>query len=268
MSGSEGIADEFLEIASEQRLGILLNLNREKSNLSGMAKLLDATAAEIHRNLGRLQKSGFIKKNPDGNYELTLYGKTVCAQIPTLEFMSKNKKYFESHDFTDLPPKYIQRIGALAGSEMVVGYVKVMEKCEDMYKNSRQYICNVLIEIPYNEKLLEVLESKLKQKVKITSIFSENAVISKERRELLSKFDFAKHIKAGTLERKMKKDVRISIVLNEKEAGVSFPTSAGDPDMSKMFYSSAEPFHEWCLDLFNESWKNSTAFQETKLMKC
>jgi predicted transcriptional regulator len=264
----EGIADEFLEIASEQRLNILLSLSKEKTNLSSMAKRLNATAAEIHRNLGRLQKSEFIKKGPDGNYELTLYGKTICTQIPTLEFMSKNKKYFETHDFSDLPPKYIQRIGALAESELVIGYIKVMEKCEDMYNNAKDYICNILIEIPYNEKLLEILESKLKQKTKISSIFSETAVISKERQQMLSKFDFAKHIKAGTLERKMKKDVKIALVINESEAGVSFPISTGEPDMSKMFYSSSEPFHEWCLDFFSESWKNSTTFQEAKLMKC
>ena len=37
-----------------------------------MARRLDATAAEVHRNFGRLQKAGFVKKDPNGNYELTL----------------------------------------------------------------------------------------------------------------------------------------------------------------------------------------------------
>ncbi|MFY9301088.1 MAG: helix-turn-helix domain-containing protein [Candidatus Nitrosotenuis sp.] len=265
MTNSEDISNEFLEVASEQRLSILLNLSKEKMNLSGMARRLDATAAELHRNFGRLQKAGLVRKNPDGNYELTLYGKTVCAQIPTLEFMSKNKKYFEAHDFAGLAPKYIQRIGALTESDLISGYVKVMEQWENIYKNAKEYILNILIEIPYNEKLLGTLESKLKQRVRISSIFSDTAVISKERQELLSKFDFTKHVKAGTLERKMQKNAKIAVVLNEKEAGVSFPASGGEPDMSKMFYSSAEPFHEWCLDLFNESWKNSSAFQEAKL---
>lgn len=265
MTSSEEIANEFLEVSSEQRVSMLLNLAKEKHNLSGMAKRLDATAAEIHRNFGRLQKAGLIKKDTDGNYELTLYGKTICAQIPTFVFMSKNKKYFENHDFSDLPQKYIQRIGALADSEIITGYVKVMEKWESIYKNSTDYICNILIEIPYNEKILQVLEDKLKHKTKISSIFSESAIISKERQDLLSKFDFAKYVKDGILERKMRKDVKIALVLNEKEAGLSFPSDKGEPDMSKMFYSSAESFHEWCLDYFDESWKTATAFQETKL---
>jgi predicted transcriptional regulator len=265
VSNAEEIANEFLEVASEQRLSILLNLSKEKMNLSGMARRLDATAAELHRNFGRLQKAGLVIKDPDGNYGLTLYGKTVCAQIPTIEFMSKNKKYFEAHDFSGLATKYIQRIGALAGSDLISGYVKVMEQWENIYKNAEEHIRNILIEIPYNEKLLGTLESKLKQRVKISSIFSDIAVISKERQDLLSKFDFAKYIRGGTLERKMQKGAKIAIVLNEKEAGISFPTSNGEPDMSKMFYGTSESFQEWCLDLFNESWKNSSAFQEAKI---
>jgi predicted transcriptional regulator len=62
------------------------------------------------------------------------------------------------------------------------------------------------------------------------------------------------------------KDVKIAMVLNENEAGLSFPTNEGEPDMSKMLYSSENSFHEWCLDFFNECWKNSTAFQESKII--
>ena len=264
---TEDIAGEFMEMASEQRLSVLLSLAKEKSNLSSMAKRLDATAAELHRNFGRLQKAGLVKKDQDGHYELTLYGKTICSQIPTLEFMSKNKKYFENHNFSGLPPKYVQRIGGLAESELITGYVKVIERWESIYKNAKEYIYNILIEIPYNEKLLQTLESKLTSKIRIASIFSEAAIISKERQELLAKFDFSKFVKDGTLERRMKKDVKIALVLNEKESGLSFPTDKGEPDMSKMFYSSSEQFHEWCLDFFNDSWKDATSFQETKLMK-
>jgi predicted transcriptional regulator len=197
------VASEFLEVASEQRSSILLNLTKEKSNLSKMAKLVDASAAEVHRNFNRLQKSGLIKKGVDGNYDLTQYGRILCAQIPALEFMSKNLKYFENHNFLDLPFKYIQRIGALADSELITGYVKVTEKCEEIYNNANEYICNILVEIPYNDRLLQILESKLQHKAHIASIFSENAIISKDRKELLTKFNFTKFINDGTLERRM-----------------------------------------------------------------
>jgi predicted transcriptional regulator len=263
---SEIIAPELLEISSEQRLNIVLSLNVEKSNLSNMARHLDSTAAEVHRNFSRLQKAGFVKKGPDGNYELTMYGKIICAQIPTFSFMIKNKKYFETHDIMGIPTKYIQRVGALADSKLITGYVKVMEEWENIYKNSREYICNILIEIPYNESLLKILENKLENKTKIASVFSDEVVVSKERRDLLNRFNFSKFVKNGTLERKMTKDVKIAMVLNENEAGLSFPTNAGESDMSKMLYSSDKLFHEWCFDFFNETWKNATAFQESKII--
>lgn len=255
----------MLEISSEQRLNIIRRLNVEKSNLSNMARQLDATVAEVHRNFGRLQKVGFVKKDAGGNYELTLYGKIVCIQIPMFSFMIKNRKYFEVHDLTVLPVKYIQRIGALSDSKVITGCVKVMEEWENIYKNAKEYICNILIEIPYNENLLKILESKLENKVKILSIFSETVIVSKERQELLSKFNFSKFVKNGTLEKKMIKIIKIAMVLNENEAGISFPTNEGEPDMSKMLYSTEKSFHEWCLDFFNECWKNSTAFQESKI---
>jgi hypothetical protein len=65
----------------------------------------------------------------------------------------------------------------------------------------------------------------------------------------------------------MKKNIKIAVVLNEMEAGVSFPTSDGEPDLSKMFYSSDSLFHEWCFDFFTDTWKTGTSFQETKLMQ-
>lgn len=267
VSGPETIADEFLELASEQRLSTLFLLNKEKINLASIARRLDATPPELHRNLGRMQKAGLIKKDTDGNYDLTLYGKTTCAQMSTFVFMLKNKKYFESHDFDDLNIKYIQRIGALADSELITGYVKVMEQWEGIYKNAKEYICNILIEAPYSEKLLKIIDSKLSSKIKISSIFSDSAIVPKDRQELLAKFNFSKFIQDEILQRRMKKNVKIALILNEQEAGLSFPTVDGEPDLSKMFYSSDVIFHEWCLDFFTEHWKSSSAFQEAKIVK-
>ncbi|RJQ26773.1 transcriptional regulator [Candidatus Parcubacteria bacterium] len=267
MPSPESIANEFLEVASEQRLNALFLLNKEKMNLAGMARRLDATSSELHRNFGRMQKAGMIKKDAGGNYELTLYGKTICAQIPTFSFMIRNKKYFENHSFWDLSIKYVQRIGALLESEQIVGYVKVMEQWESIYKNAKEYICNILIETPYNEKLLKIIDSKLSNKIKILSIFSESAIVPKERQELLTKFNFSKFVKDEILQRKMKKDAKVALILNEKEAGLSFPTDSGEPDLSKMFYSTDNLFHEWCLDFFNDVWKVSNTFQEAKIGK-
>ncbi len=89
---TDQIASEFFEIGSEQRLSIILHLNEKAWSISPLAKELGATITEVHRNFGRLQKVGLILKNVEGTYHLTLFGKTICALIPSIVFVSENLK--------------------------------------------------------------------------------------------------------------------------------------------------------------------------------
>jgi predicted transcriptional regulator len=68
----EKIAENFLEVASEQRLHILIYLNEQKISISNVAKKLDATVPEVHRNFTRLTKSGLISKNVDGYFLISV----------------------------------------------------------------------------------------------------------------------------------------------------------------------------------------------------
>ena len=265
MNGYENAASEFLEISSEQRLAILLRLFEKKSNVSTIAKALDATVPEVYRNFERLVKAELIEKDTDGNYHLTTYGKTLCLHIPSLIFMSQNRKYFRNHDFGDIPIKFIQRIGALLSCKHIKGFVKVQECWNDIYNNANEYIFNILSEVPYSSELMESLLEKLKKNIKVNSIFSESAIISKDRKKIIDKMDFKKFIEKGTLERKMREYVKVVVILNEKESCIIFPTIDGQAEMNEMFYSDDPHFHEWCLDYFRFCWENSGAFQESKL---
>lgn len=261
----ERIAGYFLEVASEQRLNIMIILNDEEINISNMAKKLSATVPEVHRNFSRLTKSGFILKNVEGSYRLTTLGKTMIARIPSIVFISKNEKYFNSHTFGNIQTKFIYTIGSLSDSEIIDGYVKVSEKWEQMYANGDKFIYNILVEASYSSDLMQVIEDKLKNKVTINSVFSDSAIVTSERKKSISKIDMKKFIDESTLVRKMKKDVKIALIMNEKEAGISFPTYENEVDLSKMIYSSNPEFHEWCYDYFKHTWESSGSFQETKL---
>ena len=84
---SEKIASDFLELASEQRLNILKNLSENHLSISKLAKLLDATNPEVHRNVGRLSKSGLawrIAKTPAlGRNASRLSATSPTANIPS-----------------------------------------------------------------------------------------------------------------------------------------------------------------------------------------
>lgn len=258
-------AAEFFEVASEQRLVILLELSKNNTTVSKIAKKIDATVPEVFRNVSRLAKAGMVIKEPDGSYMLTPKGNIVCMHIPSFVFSAKNDKFFSDHSFGNIPPKFLQRIGALQNTKEIKGYVKVMEKWKDIYENSQKYILNIVSEIPYTEDITKPLIDKLENNVKIRTIFSDKTIVPKEREKIFDQV-LKKFVQSGSINRKMLKDVSVVLVMNEKESGIVFPKD-GEPDMSRMFYGNDSDFNEWCLDYFEHCWSSASSFQESKLIK-
>lgn len=256
-------ANYVLDLASPQRLNILFNLLNKNSNPTEIAKKLDATKQEVHRNFTRLVESGLIEKKIDGKYSLTAFGEVVCIQVPTIVFLSQNRKYFQEHNLGDIPYKFKMRCGQLANGEHVKGFSKVMEQWKSVYKNANEYVYEILSEVPLD--LIEPLIKRVKKGVRFNYIFSESAVVPQGRKSLLKKLGFDQLMEKGLVERKMKHSVQTVLILSEKEACVLFPKKDGESDLSEMFYSNDPMFHEWCLDYFRYSWYGSDLFEESKL---
>lgn len=259
-------SESFLELASEQRIEIIKILLKQKEKLTKIAKAIDATTSEVHRNLDRLVKSKIIKKDSEGFFYLTPIGKIIATQIPLVSFLSENKKYLESHSIKDIPEEFLQRLGSLENSKFLSSYMKILDKWKEIHSNSKEYLFNFLVEVPYSNDLFLIIKNRLNSGVRIKSIFSENAQISKERKTILEKYHIRKYISEGKIERKMR-NISTMMILNEKEALLIFPSVNGDVDMSKGLYSDDENFHKWCFDYFMYCWNDSPDFSETKLVK-
>ena len=261
----------FFELASEQRLSILFRLNEQSSKLAQLAKDLDVTMQEVHRNLNRLQDSGLIRKDANGQFSLTTFGTTILQQIPTMNFLSRNKEYFSDHYLGDIPMKFVHRIGALDNSEYIEGLVAVLERWKQIYNSAREYIYGMLPQIPL--ELIETLLAILKQGgIKFNYILSQQTVVPKKRTDLLKDAGFQDLLKKGIVERRMVDKMPVAVILNEKEATVMFPTlKRGQPvaDLNSIFYSGKDNllFHEWCLDYFRYSWYGAKTFDESKLLE-
>ena len=261
----------FFELASEQRLSILFKLSNQSSKLAQLAKDLDVTMQEVHRNVNRLQDSGLIRKDANGQFSLTTFGTTILQQIPTMNFLSRNKDYFSDHYLGDIPMKFVHRIGALDNSEYLEGLVAVLERWKQIYNSSREYIFGMLPQIPL--ELIESLLAKIKQSgIKFNYILSQQTIVPKKRADLLKDAGFQDLLKKGVVERKMVEKMPVAVILNEKEATVMFPTlkkGQAVADMNSLFYSGKENvlFHEWCLDYFRYCWYSSKTFDESKLLE-
>jgi len=259
----EEYAKYFLEVSSEQRLNIIQLINEKKLRLSELAKLLDATTPEVHRNLERLEKSGFIIKDSESHFVLTTLGQMLLSLIPNFAFIIENKKYFIEHPIDSLPQKFILRLGELFDGKLISSYVSVFESWKNIYENAQEYIHNILYEVPYFDEFVKPINNKLSEGVKIKSIFYEKAMVSNSRSDVVKKLK--KYIESGDIQRMMTKKISPAVTINEKQCCLIFPNREGKVDAGYAFVSEDPLFHQWCFDYFNYSWYNAEPFAEIKL---
>ncbi len=254
----------FFELASEQRLSIIFKLNEKRAKISQLAKDLNITMQEAHRNVNRLQDAGLIEKDPEGIFSLTTFGNTIIKQIPTFNYLSKHKDYFSEHILGELPIKFIMRLGALDRCEFVKGVVAILERWKDIYRQADKYIYEIVPQVPID--LIEPALTRVKENgIKYSYILPRNVIIPKGRKDLLKKLGHNELLNKGAIERKMVDRVQVAVILNEKQAAVLFPTQRGETDMNMIFYSSDEIFHEWCLDYFRYRLYGADIFDESHL---
>jgi predicted transcriptional regulator len=259
----------FIELSNSQRLQIINALKNASMNLTLLAKHLGITMQEAHRNFNRLMDAGIVSRDSNGSYSLTTFGNTIMTQIPSINFLSKNRNYFSDHYFENLPMKFVQRIGSLDNSNFISGLVAVIEEIKELYRQSQEYIYGMIPQVPLD--LMEVAaKTVMERKIKFNYILPKNAAIPKKGKDFLNEINYPELLKKGLVERKMIDEVKVSVVLNEKKALVMFPSVKGETDMNGAFSNSIDRennklFHEWCLDYFRYSWLDSKPFDNSKL---
>lgn len=254
----------FFELASEQRLSIFFRLNEKKAKISQLAKDLNITMQETHRNVNRLQDAHLIEKDPGGIFSLTTFGSTIIKQIPTFNYLSKHKDYFSEYILGELPIKFVMRLGALDRCGYVKGVVAILERWKDIYREADEYIYEIVPQVPID--LIEPALARVKDKgVKYSYVFPKDVIIPKGRKDLLKKQGHNELLNKGAIERRMVDRVQVAVILNEKNASVMFPTQKGETDTNMMFFSADSIFHEWCLDYFRYRWYGSEIFDENHL---
>jgi predicted transcriptional regulator len=273
-SAFENTARTFFELGSAQRITILFKIAEVRCNLAKLSKDLGCTMPEVRRNIIRLTSSGLIERESKGTFFLTTFGKTILEQIPTIDFLSRNKDYFSDHTFSPLPLKFIRRIGSLSNSKLISGLVSIDEGLKDIYNRSQEYVYAMIPEVPID--LIESIVARLRKVenkgFRFSYILPIHAIVPKRRREMLETLGFNELLKKGIVERKMVNSLLIGVVLNDEQACVMFPRIQRNDkieiDMHSMFYGDDDPdFHEWCLDYYRYIWHNARSFDEKGLVE-
>ena len=139
MGEESGLEKLFFELASASRLCILRELQKENLKMQEIARRLDVTATEAFRQLERLSTASLVQKQPDGTFALAEYGKLVLQISTSLDFISRHREYFSTHDLMRLPSQFVNRLGELAGAELEMDTIKNLNSGAQSFAKAKQY---------------------------------------------------------------------------------------------------------------------------------
>ena len=262
----EVAALQFVELSNDLRISMLLNMLKEgRGKISEIAKEHSVPVQEVARNFKRMTEAELIIKNSDGEYNLTRVGELACYNVPSFVFIGNNKKYFKSHNFGEMPIKFIQRLGVFMDTELLSGVPKTLDKWRSIYNNASTKI-NVISSELFDAEFVEILTKKIKNDgIKASYVMSVDTIMPTERKKDLIQEGLRKLIGEKKIERKMLKKIRMILVLNDDEAMVMFPSVDGRADMREAFYGNDPKFLEWCNDYFDDCKKNAESFTEKQI---
>ena len=257
-------SDLFLELASETRHSILRLLEEEDLKQSEVAKKLDISLPESHRQLERLAEHGFVRKESNGKFILTSFGQIVLQQTESLSFVGKFKEFFQEHTLGDIPKKFVTRLAELEDFTLLEGAFVLNEKMKKIAEEG-EYLRVISAHVPpdaFHKGLAKANKGK-----EVSIIYGENTIIPKGFKDELRKPEVQGLMEKGIYRRKMVTKVHVFVVLNDKEALVVFPNLKGDVDLSYGFFGADSKFHEWCVDYHSYLWENADFCELSKMQE-
>ena len=235
----------LFELASESRLSIMSELQKENLKMQDIARRLDVTATEAFRQLQRLSEAGLVQKQPEGTFTITQYGKLVLHLSSSFEFISKHKDYFSAHDIMRLPPQFVSRLSELSQAELVMDTIKSLNKGEHALKEAQQYGWGIA-EGTIPEHMGPIMEGQIQKGLKLRFIIPENSPLANLNPPQMTR----------NLEVRYLSELPAIVVLTEKEGSICFRQVGGRMDYAG-FFGNHPAFLNWVKDLFLYYWEKT-----------
>ncbi len=243
MGNDEGIEKLFFELASESRLSILRELQKENLKMQEIARRLDVTATEAFRQLERLSAALLVQRQPDGTFAIAEYGKLVMQLSSSLEFVSKHRDYFSTHDIMRLPLHFVNRLSELSQANLVMDTVESLNNGERTFIEAEQYGWGIA-EGTVPEHVIPMINERIQKGIKFKFLIPENRFTAN-----MNQPPTPKNVEGRGLP-----DLPAIVVLSEKEAGICFRQVGGRVDYAG-FFGKDPTFHNWVKDLFLYCWE-------------
>jgi predicted transcriptional regulator len=207
-----------------------------------IARRLSVTPTEAFRQLQRLSEALLVQKQTEGTFAITHYGKLVLQLSSSLDFVFKHKNYFSTHDVSRLPHQFVNRIGELSQTNLIMDTIEGLNKAERMYIEAEQYAWG-LAEGRIPELMGPIMNEQIRKGLKVRMLVLERFLPP----------NAIPPAKLPNLEIKTLPEIPAIIALTEKEAAVCFHQVGGRTDYAG-FYGKDLIFLNWIKDLFLYYW--------------
>jgi len=232
----------LFELSHPWRLKVLLLIAEEGQRHSYISQKLKISPQETSRHLTRLQDAKLIKKDAQGFYRLTNYGKAVLSLLPGFEFLAEIGEDLMTLNL-DIPKEFIERIGELKSFEKTEVVMMIFRRVELALADAEKYMWILSPEVLMST--VPIIGKNLEKGLEFRLILPKNV-------RYPPKFEprQCEHLRFID-------EIKISIVMTEKSAGFSLPAKDGKVDFSIAFASRDEEFHKWCENLFLYYWEKA-----------
>jgi len=262
--------DMLFEVSSEVRHVILVKLNEGPSTVTNLSKVLGISMTEASRHINRLAQVGLIQKNPDGDYSITILGKTVLVQLSPLEFITRHSNYFDTHDATGIPEQFLNRIHELNEAfptytirANIMKTVRGMEKT--LFQADKYYDCildkgsmELIIYADPDEESDNFAKDMVLKGVRVRALIPDTVDYDMIHPDSLKAF--LELLRYSNFEFRLISGTPIFLQMNEKGVAlIAFPDKDGIIDF--MGFEATDPrSNNWCSDVFDYYWKVSKPF--------
>lgn len=263
--------DMLFEVSNDMRHRILIYLRDSPSTVTKISQKLGISLTEASRHFNRLSQAGLIQKKPEGDYFITLMGKTILAQVEPLSFVVRHIQYFQDHDATRIPERFLNRIHELGEAEANytkrANIMRLVEKIQRIPVEAEQYSYCILDEssmelVLYaepdenNESTQSIIDTILRG-IDSRALFPISLDKNRIPPESLKAFYDLHNL--GNFEFRIIDRVDLFLYMNEKFSIISFPEKTNKYDYLG-FEATDQKTLNWCKDIFDYYWDRSKPF--------
>jgi len=253
MKTSGRFHDLLFEMSNENRYAVLLSLREQVMRITDLTREMELTTTEVRRHVSRLADVGLIQRDVEGYYRLTPYGEISLVLFQELNFLSSHEEYFLTHTLSNIPIRFVKRIGELDASTNIANAMDFFRFTENLLKEANNYIWLLVDQFPLNS--LSTIVEAIECGVQFRIIEPRDWVLSPDLDSMTSEetqaLSHARH--TSLVEQRVLDEVNAFVYLSDMRCVLAFPTSDGEYDY-KGFTATDDSSLEWCKELYQFYW--------------